>query len=56
MLHYRTVKTFLRWWENEAEPKNWSNPIRKVKAPKMSIEPLEPVDIEAVKAMMEICP
>ena len=52
---YRTVKTFLRWWENEVELKNWSNPIRKVKAPKMSIEPLEPVDIEAVKAMMKIC-
>lgn len=53
---YRTVKTFLRWWENEVEPKDWSNPIRKVKAPKMSIEPLDPVDIEAVKAMMEVCP
>lgn len=52
---YRTVKTFLRWWENEVEPKDWSNPIRKVKAPKMNVEPLEPVDIEAVKAMMEVC-
>jgi len=53
---YRTVKTFLRWWENEVEPKDWTNPIRKVKAPKMSIEPLDPVDIEAVKGMMEVCP
>jgi site-specific recombinase XerD len=52
---YRTVKTFLRWWENEVEPLDWSNPIRKVKAPKMSIEPLEPVDIEEVKAMMAVC-
>jgi site-specific recombinase XerD len=53
---YRTVKTFLRWWENEVEPKEWTNPIRKVKAPKMSIEPLDPVDIDEVKAMMEVCP
>jgi len=53
---FRTVKTFLRWYENEAEPENWINPIRKVKAPKMNIEPLEPVDIEAVKAMIEVCP
>jgi integrase/recombinase XerD len=53
---YRTVKTFLRWWENEVEFKGWSNPIRKVKAPKMRIEPLDPVDIETVKAMMEVCP
>lgn len=52
---YRTVKTFLRGWENEVEPKDCSNPICKVKAPKMSIEPLDPVDIEAVKAMMEAC-
>jgi integrase/recombinase XerD len=52
---YRTVKTFLRWWENEVEPKDWSNPICKVKAPKLSIEPLEPVDIEVVKAMMGAC-
>jgi integrase/recombinase XerD len=52
---YRTVKTFLRWWENEVEPKDWSNPIYKLKAPKMSIELLDPVDIEAVKAMMEVC-
>jgi integrase/recombinase XerD len=46
----------LRWWENEVEPKDWSNPIRNVKAPKMSIEPLDPVDIEVVKAMMRVCP
>jgi integrase/recombinase XerD len=52
---YRTVKTFLRWWENEVEPESWINPIRKVKAPKMSVEPLEPVDLEAVKSMMEVC-
>lgn len=52
---YRTVKTFLRWWENEVEPQDWTNPIKKVKAPKMSIEPLDPVDIETVKAMIEVC-
>jgi integrase/recombinase XerD len=52
---YRTVKTFLRWWEDEAEPQDWINPIKKVKAPKMSIEPLDPVDIETVKAMLGVC-
>ena len=52
---YRTVKTFLRWWENEVEPKDWINPIRKVKAPKLNIELLEPVDLEAVKKMIEAC-
>jgi integrase/recombinase XerD len=52
---YRTVKTFLRWWENEVEPGDWSNPIRKVKAPKLGLEPLEPADINAIKAMMKVC-
>ena len=53
---YRTIKTFLRWWENEVEPENWNNPIKKVKAPKVEIEPLEPVDIEVINAMIEVCP
>jgi site-specific recombinase XerD len=29
--HYRILKTFLFWWEEETEPENWRNPIRKVK-------------------------
>ena len=53
---YRTVKTFLRWWGNEVEPEGWKNPITKVKAPKVGIEPLEPVDIQVVTAMMDACP
>ncbi|MFC2065227.1 tyrosine-type recombinase/integrase [Chloroflexota bacterium] len=53
---YRSLKTFLRWWENEFEPDDWKNPINKVKAPRVSIEPLEPVDYEVVKAMITICP
>ena len=52
---YRTVKTFLRWWEREVEPENWKNPVGKVRAPKVGLEPLEPVDIEAVTAMIDTC-
>jgi site-specific recombinase XerD len=52
---YRAVKTFLRWWENETEPANWTNPIKKVKQPRTSIEPLEPVTLETVKAMLADC-
>jgi integrase/recombinase XerC len=52
---YRTVKTFLYWWEREVEPVGWSNPIRKVNPPKVSIEPLEPVQIDDIKAMIETC-
>jgi len=52
---YRALKTFLRWYEAEAEPGEWSNPIKKVKAPKVPIEPLEPVQLEDVKAMILTC-
>lgn len=53
--HYRTLKTFLRWWEREIEPEGWKNPIIKVKAPKVSLEPLEPVDIGTIKRMIATC-
>jgi site-specific recombinase XerD len=52
---YRTVKTFLYWWESEVEPEGWSNPIRKVKPPKLCVEPLEPAKLEDIKAMIETC-
>jgi site-specific recombinase XerD len=52
---YRTVKTFLYWWEREVEPIGWSNPIRKVKAPKLTIEPLIPVSLYDIKLMIETC-
>ena len=54
--YYRTLKTFLRWWENEVEPVGWKNPIKKVKAPRVPFEPLEPVNIDDVKAMLDTCP
>lgn len=52
---YRTLKTFLRWWENEVEPPNWNNPIKKVKPPKVNIELLEPADINDVHQMINSC-
>jgi len=52
---YRTVKTFLYWWEQEVEPLGWSNPIRKVKPPKLNVEPLEPANLDDIRAMIETC-
>ena len=52
---YRVVKTFLYWWEKEVEPEDWKNPIRKVKAPKIAIEPLEPVSIAQIEKLLEVC-
>ena len=52
---YRTLKTFLRWWEDETDQENYKNPMRKVKAPKIAIEPLEPVSIEVIDKMINTC-
>jgi len=53
---YRSLRAFLYWWEDEVEPEGWKNPIRKVKAPKVALGPLEPVSIDTVKALCEACP
>jgi len=52
---YRAMRAFLRWYETEAEPDAWVNPIRKVKPPKVTHEPIQGVPIEAVKAMCQTC-
>ncbi len=52
---YRTLRAFLLWYESEAEPENWKNPIRKVKGPKVDIEPLEPADLDAISKMVDTC-
>lgn len=53
---YRAVKTFLLWYEDEAEPEDWKNPIRKVKPPFLAITPLEPVDLKVVAKLLAACP
>lgn len=52
---YRVLKTFLRWYNFEAEPEGWKNPINKVDAPKLEEEPLDPIELENVKAMVVVC-
>jgi len=52
---YRAIKAFLNWWENEFEPENWKNPIRKVKAPRVPIEPIEGVQSEDFQKLIGVC-
>ena len=52
---YRSLKTFLYWWEEELEPEGWKNPIRKVKPPKLPVEQLEPAELDDIKSMIAIC-
>ena len=52
---YRTLRAFLYWWEQEIEPEGWKNPIKKVKAPRVAIEPLEPADLDVIRDMIDTC-
>jgi integrase/recombinase XerD len=52
---YRALKTFLRWYQIENDLTDWVNPIDKVRVKNPRNQPLEPVDIETVKAILETC-
>jgi integrase/recombinase XerC len=52
---FRTIRAFFLWYEDEVEPEGWSNPIRKVKAPRVPIEPFEPVALDTVSQMIKAC-
>ena len=52
---YRVCKTLLRWYEAEYEPRDWQNPIRKVKPPKLRQEPLDPISLATIKALLATC-
>jgi len=49
---FRSIRALFLLFEDEVEPEGWSNPIRKVKAPRV---PLEPVSIEVVRQMVRSC-
>lgn len=53
---YRAVKTFLKWYERENEPQGWNNPIDRVKAPRLPVQPLEPVSLDTVRILLGQCP
>ena len=52
---YRAVKTFLHWWEDEYDPQDWRNPIKKVRAPKVPVEILEPVKPDQALKLLSVC-
>ena len=52
---YRAIKAFLLWYEMEADLANWRNPIRRVPQPKVDVEPLEPVSVETIRALLATC-
>ena len=51
--HYRTLRTWLLWYEAEAAPDGWRNPIRRVKAPKVPEQVLDPAPLTDLAAMVK---
>lgn len=52
---YRAIKSLFIWYENELEPVDWKNPIRKIKTPRLDVQPIEPVEVQDVAKLIEIC-
>jgi integrase/recombinase XerD len=52
---YRTLRAFLYWFEDEVKPEGWRNPIRKVKAPRVPVKPIDPVPFDVISKMVKSC-
>jgi site-specific recombinase XerD len=53
---YRTLRAFFQWLLNEeVMAPDWKNPMLKVKAPKVVLDPLEPISIPDVKLLINTC-
>jgi len=53
---YRTLRAFFQWLvKEEVMAPEWKNPMLKIKAPKVVLDPLEPISIEDVRALINTC-
>lgn len=53
---FRPLRTMLFWIEeDEIMPAGWKNPIRRVKAPKLPTDPIEPTQIEEIHELLKTC-
>lgn len=52
---YRSIRAFFRWYNDEIEPSNWRNPVTRIVPPKLHQEPLEPIPLDDLKAMLNTC-
>lgn len=52
--HYRTLKTFLFWYDRELQP-DWCNPITRVQPPKIVVNPLPGIKRKEFEKLLEAC-
>jgi len=51
--HFRALRTWLRWYEAEAGPDGWRNPIKRVGAPKVPERPLDPASLDVLAELVK---
>jgi len=51
--HYRALRSFFNWWENESE--EYHNPIKKVSPPKVVNNPKDGIAIDDVMKLVAVC-
>lgn len=53
---YRTLRAFFQWlMKEEVMAPEWKNPMLKVKAPKVVLDPLQPISIQDIRALINTC-
>lgn len=50
---YRVIRAWLRWYEAEAAPDGWRNPIKRVNAPRVPEAPLDPAPLEVLAELVK---
>ena len=52
---YRALRALVRWFAEEYEPSGWRDPLRRVRAPRVPEQVLEPVTLADLGAMLSVC-
>jgi len=50
---YRCIRAYLNWWEFESDGE-FKNPIKKIKLPAVNIQPLEPANLDNIRAILAL--
>jgi integrase/recombinase XerD len=52
---YRAVRAFFRFVENEEVVPDWRSPTRKVRAPRVELQPIAGASLEDISALLQTC-
>lgn len=52
---FRTLRAFFNWYEVEIDEDTYRNPMKRIKAPRVKLDPLEPITIEVIEKLLEVC-